>query len=89
MNESEYFECRCSSPEHTLRFSYDEDEDFPCVYVHVFLSNGPWYKRVWDALKYVFGYKCRYGHFDEFLLRLEDCDRLIGVVRRLKEASDR
>lgn len=82
----EYFECRCHSPEHTLRFWFDDDDKFPCVYASIFLGSAPWPQRVWNAVKYVFGYKCRYGHFDEFLLRPEDCDRLIALAERLKRA---
>jgi hypothetical protein len=53
----------------------------------VFLSNGPWYSRLVSGLKYIFGHKSRYGHFDEFILRAEDCDRLISVLERFKAAG--
>lgn len=87
MEDSEYFECRCHSPEHALRFWFDDDKDDPCIYASVFLGSCPWYERIWKSAKYVFGYKCRYGHFDEFLLRPEDCDRMIGLLERLKKAT--
>lgn len=87
METPEYFECRCSSPEHTLRLWFDDDKDFPCVYVSVFLSNEGWVKRLRNAFRYVLGYKCAYGHFDEFILREEDCDRLIAILKRLKKTA--
>ena len=87
MDKPEYFECRCSTPEHTLRFWFDDDEEFPCVYASVFLDNDPWHKRVWRGIKYILGYKCRYGHFNEFLLRPEDADRLIAILEALKNAK--
>lgn len=88
MEKPEYFECQCNSPEHLLRLWFDDDPGWPCVYASVFLDNGPWYKRLWAATKYVFGYKCRYGHFDEFVLHPDDADRLISILDRLKRAKN-
>jgi len=87
MENPEYFECRCSTPEHLLRFWFDDDEEYPCVYISVFLDSQPWHRRVWAGIKYIMGYKCRYGHFDEFLLRPEDSDRLMSILERLKKAG--
>lgn len=87
MDDPEYFECRCHSAEHTLRLWLEDEDDDPCVFVSVFLSNDVWYRRVWAALKYACGYKSRYGHFDEFIIRPEDCQRMISILMRLKEAN--
>lgn len=87
MEKPEYLECRCSTPEHTLRFWFDDDKDFPCVYVSVFLEEYPWYRRLWLGLKYIFGHKCRYGHFSEFMLRPEDADRLASIAEGLKSSG--
>jgi hypothetical protein len=74
----EYFECECRSPEHRLVFEIDLEPDDDCQLVaSVFIHHwNPWWKRVWVALKYILGYKCKYGHFDTFLLRSEDIGRL-------------
>lgn len=65
--DHKYFECECSSPEHLLRLSYFEDEPEE-VFVEVHLNpKFRWYKRVWHAVKYVFGYRSCYGDFDEFI----------------------
>lgn len=81
---SEYFECRCFSDEHTLRFALDEDHGD--IFAGVFLHNWePFYKRVWIAIKYIFGYKCRYGHWDTFMMKSEDYNRL----RALLDASEK
>lgn len=87
-DDKEYFECACHSPEHTLNFFLDEDPEFPAIYGSVFLSEVPFHRRVWAAVKYIFGYKCRYGHFDEFILKHEDCDRFISLFRKFKKAGD-
>ena len=80
----EYFVCNCHSPEHTLKFEFDKE--FPSIYVSVFLSELPWCLRLFEAAKYVLGYKCRYGHFDEFVLKKEDCGRLIDIVGKLRDS---
>jgi hypothetical protein len=58
-----YVECSCNADEHLLRFILDaEDRE---IYVCTFLNHyKPWYKRLIDAVRHVFGYKCKYGHFD-------------------------
>ena len=60
-----FLSCECHSDEHTLRFAYDEDGD---LYTSVYLNQyrGFW-KRVLVAIKYVFGYKSRYGDWDCFV----------------------
>lgn len=84
MFKSEYFECSCSSSEHTLRFMLWEGDE-PEVYAHVFLAPDPFFARIWNAIKYVFGYRCRYGHFDEFIMQPEDAERMIDLMTRYKE----
>lgn len=72
-----YLECECSTPEHTVRFLRDEDY----TYITFFLGTGPWYKRVVTAVKYVFGYKCRYGHFDEVILGSDKVRELVEILK--------
>lgn len=74
--EFRYLECSCGTPEHTVRFL--KDENF--LYMTFFLSNAPWHRRIVNALKYVFGYKCRYGHFDEVVLGEEEVQKLINIL---------
>ena len=78
--------CDCSSEEHQLIVRWDNDDRE--VYVSVHLANymGFW-KRLWHAVKYVFGYKSRYGAFDEVILRKEDADNLQKVVDHLRGAK--
>ena len=63
--------------------SWDEDEDE--VYVEIHLANHRgFFSRLWKGLKYAFGYKCRYGAFEEVILREDDADNLQKVVDHLK-----
>jgi hypothetical protein len=90
---TEYFECRCFSDEHTLKFMIDDGkanngfaEYEPEVFCGVFLEDRSFFKRLWDGIKYIFGYKCRYGHFGNWILRTEDVERLEKLFATYKEA---
>lgn len=74
-----YIECAGGCPEHLLQFErYDE-----FVYVYTLLTNQDnFFKRVWIAIKYIFGYKCRYGHFDEILLSRDSVDKLCKFLKK-------
>lgn len=85
---TEHFECRCMSDEHMLKFTLDETcgdiEDLE-IWTSVFLHKyEPLWKRVWIALKYIFGYNCRYGHWDCFIMRGEDVDRMMLLLVKYK-----
>ena len=79
----QYFECDCHSSEHTLRFAWDDEDN--SIYTTVFLSQyHRFFKRVWMALKYMFGHQSRYGHFDCFIMQPEDAERLKQMLNLLK-----
>ena len=79
---AEFFECACHSDEHTLTFRYVPE--YNELYTSVFLNQRRnVFKRVWIALKFVFGYKCKYGHWDCFYMRLDDAERLKALLDRL------
>ncbi|MFH1547418.1 MAG: hypothetical protein ABIC57_02940 [bacterium] len=93
--EDEFFICQCFSDEHTLRFSYIDNSEFPdfpdgedSFYTSVFLNKyqSIW-KRIWIALKYIFGYKCKYGHWDCFDFKMEDRERLIEFLSKDMEVK--
>ena len=72
-----FITCDCRSAEHILRYTYliedDEKELFTEVYLHQYNS---FWKRMWIGIKYVFGYRCKYGHWDCVLITEEDAKRL-------------
>lgn len=83
--------CACYAAEHTLRFSCDPENKE--IYTEVLLTkHDNWLKRVWIAIKYVFGYDHRYGHYDCFLMHELDADGLIEMLQAykklIKEAND-
>lgn len=79
LDGSHYFECQCGGAEHTLRFVLNKEDDE--LYTSIFLNDWQrWYKRLWVAVKYVFGYKCKYGHWDCWILRRDDAERLHSML---------
>jgi hypothetical protein len=78
---TEYFECQCTSPEHTISFTDDDNEITISYFLNQYHSI---FARIWVAIKYVFGYKCQYGHFDVTILKTEDIPRLIRLLEKVK-----
>ena len=85
IKKPEIFICDCHSTEHQMVFLHETDEDFPMVYVHVNLNKKPFWERLKYGIKYIFGYKSRYGAFDEFIFSPDDAERLQSVVNYLKQ----
>lgn len=87
MNDFTHITCVCTSPEHTLRFSFDEEEKE--VYTEVYLKQyRGFFKRVWIALKYIFGYSSRYGHWDCTIMNDAESRKLHGFLEyAIKEMS--
>lgn len=59
-------QCACYSDEHNLYFHWFNDEP-DCMYISLHLRELPFFRRLWFAIKYIFGYHCKYGHFEEFI----------------------
>ena len=79
---NEILVCKCDNVEHQLVFSWFTDEEM--VYMSTHLCKLPFWQRLWHGIKYIFGYKSRYGDFDEFILRREDAEKLEKIVEHLK-----
>ena len=79
--------CQCNSPEHQMFIRYwtDDKPEEKEVYASVHLTMFPWYKRIWHAIKYVFGHRSIYGDFDEFIFRPEDYQKIQDIADYLKE----
>lgn len=81
--------CDCHSSEHQLIFSqsrpYYKNEDNE-IYMHTHLvTYNNWYKRLKYAIKYVFGYKSRYGAWDEVLISKQYAPKLREMADFLEE----
>ena len=77
--EQQLFVCDCGDVSHQFIVSwYPDDEDWnDLIYFTVHLSQSyNFWKRLWHGIKYIFGFKCRFGAFDEILVNKEDAKRL-------------
>ena len=97
-NEEEYEEtkllkCACGSKEHLLIFELEEYQyDDTLRYVEfttsVLLSDYQnIFQKIWAAVKYVLGYKCKNGHWDSMIIKEEDADKLIHMCEQFKKLS--
>lgn len=87
LDGTEFFECQCYSDEHTLKMVLDADPEYPELFTSIYLNDyRGFFKRLWVGIKYIFGYKCKYGHWDCFCLRQDDADRMIELIQKYKEA---
>lgn len=85
MTKTEFFECTCTSDTHTLKFKLDDVDLYTSVFLNQYRS---FLGRIWVAIKYMFGYKCRYGHWDCFILKPEDIDRLADLLQIYRRRLD-
>jgi len=87
MEKELFIRCGCGSIEHQFTLSYipsvweneerDPDRLSAEMYLEVHLTT--WenvFRRIWTGLKYVSGYKCRYGQWDEVVLSVMDVIRI-------------
>ena len=81
---NELFICQCNSIEHQLVFSYFPDDKTVYASIHLIPEYSIW-KRIINAVKYIFGRRSMYGHFDEFILKKSDADKLQKIVNFLKD----
>lgn len=88
----EYFECMCGSVDHTVALCwipgsgeerYYDDE----VYFEMQLfREANWFKRVWNAMKYVFGRDYR-SHWGECVLTKEEAIRMRTLLTDFIEST--
>lgn len=74
--------CACSSDEHQIILHKDEEEKI--VYCTIHLVTLSFWKRLIHGIKYIFGYKCKYGNFEEFILDNKHIDKLKELVKFLE-----
>jgi hypothetical protein len=79
--ETKVLICSCNSPEHQMVFM--KDNTYPEVYVQVHLVKRSFWYRLKYAVKYIFGYKSRYGAWDEFILDHTHAETLMNISEHL------
>lgn len=76
----EVFFCRCADHEHQLII--EPTEDWLCVSVSL-SDNLSFFKRLKLAIKYIFGYRSRYGMFAEILIDPWEANELINFLGKV------
>lgn len=67
----EFVLCSCNHSDHLLIMNLNEEGDFVDCTIEVHLSPLPFYQRLIRAIKYVFGYRSRYGDFEDIVIDRE------------------
>jgi hypothetical protein len=75
--------CSCHSTEHLVQFVADDPDDEEAVcYVEVqLIQYRSFFQRAKVALRYLFGYQCRYGHWDCTSLDQEEAQKLYDFLK--------
>lgn len=68
-------QCACGLNEHQVVFLYWNDED-PEMYMSPHLHPFPFWTRLWLGIKYVLGYRSRYGDYPGLVLGKQDIEEL-------------
>jgi len=82
---AEILVCDCSSREHQIVIEHDREDNI--VYCHIHLVKFGFFSRLKSGLRYIFGYKCKYGNWDEFIFKEEHADKLIEIGKILKNKN--
>ena len=69
--------CACSSDEHQIVIHKDEEDKL--IYCSIHLVTLPFWQRLLSAIKHLFGYKCKYGNFEEIIL-----NHMVIMIKKLK-----
>jgi len=75
--------CSCNNSEHQVLLM--RDKNYPEVYVHFHLVKRSFWYRLKYAIKYILGYKSRYGAWDEFVLNHTHVEKLAEIVDHLED----
>lgn len=74
--------CKCGSDQHQMIIHHDVEENE--VYIHVHLSKRPFFKRLISGIRYIFGYYCKYGHWEEMILDKTHAEEFQNITNTLK-----
>lgn len=80
--EKKYIECTCSSTQHVIVFWYDSSD---IISLEIQLNpSGGFFTRLIRAIKYLFGFKCKYGHWEEVLIQKKQAQEIIQILDQIK-----
>ena len=74
--KTKFFSCECSSFDHLFSITYDNEDCFICVH----LSPKSLFQRIIGATKYIFGFRSKYGDFEEIIIKKDDVQSIIDIL---------
>lgn len=80
--ENDILICDCNSTEHQLVIF--KDKEYKEVFIQIHLIKRSLWKRLKYGVKYIFGYKSRFGAWDEFIFNPKDIPKLEDIIKALK-----
>jgi len=84
---NEYFiRCDCHCPEHQAIITTDADDGLLFLEFHLTTWQNI-LRRAWVAIRYVFGYKCKFGAWDELVMNRDQVEALRCYLDRFLGAS--
>lgn len=84
-HEAELILCDCTSTEHQIVIIKDIDEVIGReAYIQIHLSKLSFFKRLIYGIRYIFGYKSRYGCFEEFIISNDNIEKIEELVKFIK-----
>ena len=83
--ERRTFICACHSLEHQYTFWYDDEDNNVYFQPHLYDGTFPWYKRFIRRIAYVFGYKTRFGAWDEVIINNDDIPKIKQFLSKIEE----
>jgi hypothetical protein len=82
--QQKFIICACNSLDHTLLVW--KDEDLVWLEVHL-VTHHKFFSRLWYGIRYAFGYKSRFGCWDEFLFDEENLQELKSFLKTKKDGK--
>jgi len=89
MDKQLFLLCSCYSPEHQIIIHLNKGGDMfpPEAYIRIHLVRQSFWYRLMHAIKYVLGYKSKYGAWDEFILDKTHAESLREVAKHLDDET--
>jgi len=82
--KSQYIDCDCGSADHVIRFVLTEDE-IPELYIEMQMHQyRNMLQRIWEALRYIFKCKSRYGYWDVCMIDREGATKLAKILKEFQ-----
>lgn len=61
----------------------------PEMYINIHLDQVSFFRRLKQAIKYVFGVKCGFGDFTEHIVDSKNVDKLISLLEEFKKETEK